>query len=56
VDALKERHGAVASTLRERVAVMLAADARLAVHRYGGVALNSKAGSNFALNGLLEAI
>jgi hypothetical protein len=56
VDALEERCGAVASTLREWVAVMLAANARLAVRRRWGVALDDESSSDLALDGLLEAI
>jgi hypothetical protein len=42
--------------LRERIAVMLAADAWLAVRRRRCVALDDESGSDLALDGLLEAI
>jgi hypothetical protein len=53
---LQERRGAVASTLREWVAMMLAANARFAVCRHRGVALNDESGSDLALDSLLEAV
>jgi hypothetical protein len=56
VVTLKEQRGAVASTLREWVVMMLAANARFAVSRHGGVALDDKPGGDLALDGLLEAV
>jgi hypothetical protein len=53
VNTLEERHRAVVGTLREQVTVMLAADARLAVRRRRCIVLDSKPGSNLALDGLL---
>jgi hypothetical protein len=55
VDAL-ERRGAVARALRERIAVVLAADARFAVRRRRRITLDDEPGCNLALDGLLEAV
>jgi hypothetical protein len=56
VDVFEEQRSAVASMLRERLAVMLAADARLAVRRRWCITLNDEPGGDLACDGLLEPV